>query len=117
MQRHRRDKVGLLDQLPSGSPQPSGKEAAKLEPVGALERQNCIAAPVIVAHGGAGMIECRPVRKAAPAKGIRSWIEIKRQSAAGADGTIDESDLVPAEPAKAMWRAHRSTADEAQGWV
>lgn len=114
VQRHGHDQVCLGQKRPPCSFQPVGKARHQLQPVSMLESENGAAAGLVISKNGTSAIECRRAGQAGGTAGIFTEIDRERQAAAIAHRPVQKCNSSPAGRAKAMPRAQRLTATDAE---
>jgi hypothetical protein len=96
MQRHRRDEIGLGQQLAPGPRHPAGEGRRAINAIGMLEAQDQLAARLVIAECRPGAGEGRRLRRASRAQRASSQIELEGKAAAGAERRLDEGEPCPA---------------------
>jgi hypothetical protein len=111
---NRHDYIRFRDQVVPRPFEPAGKSRHEIMPVGALQRQDRLAARFIVTHDRTRAVERGRFGETTGAACACADIEVERQTATRTHRSFEENDFLPAIGTKIARIAHQRAARHAK---
>lgn len=115
MQRHRKDKIGIIEKLRAGARHPAAENRSALEPVAIFEPRDQWPGQVVIGQRRAGSVIAGPAAEAGRAERVRTEIEGEGKAASRAMRGRQKMQPLPAFGAKCALAIDPRLAGEAGG--